>query len=153
MLATYIRCKRNNNLEIWIAGSCCPPQLWCNKRGLLRSGGEKLVRYQENSSCGIMSVILMITLFYKALILQGEIWYWSLLGPKGLSPQLLSQKENRTKSTSSLFSPSYLRYKIFLSKHPLLPPPPPPSLNQHNQNPKFSPVARNNKNQNKGRFI
>ena len=31
-----------------------------------------------------MSVILMITLFYKALILQGEIWCWSLFGPKGL---------------------------------------------------------------------
>ena len=31
-----------------------------------------------------MSVILMITLFYKALILQGEIWCWSLLGLKGL---------------------------------------------------------------------
>ena len=32
-----------------------------------------------------MSVILMKTLFYKALILQGEIWCWSLLGLKGLS--------------------------------------------------------------------
>ena len=32
-----------------------------------------------------MSVILMTTLFYKALILQGEIWCWSLLGLKGLS--------------------------------------------------------------------
>ena len=31
-----------------------------------------------------MSVILMTTLFYKALILQGEIWCWSLLGIKGL---------------------------------------------------------------------
>ena len=31
-----------------------------------------------------MSVILMITLFYKALMLQGEIWCWSLLGLKGL---------------------------------------------------------------------
>ena len=30
-----------------------------------------------------MSVILMTTLFYKALILQGEIWCWSLLGLKG----------------------------------------------------------------------
>ena len=26
----------------------------------------------------------MTTLFYKALILQGEIWCWSLLGFKGL---------------------------------------------------------------------
>ena len=32
-----------------------------------------------------MSVILMTTLFYKALILQGEIWHWSLLGFKGLN--------------------------------------------------------------------
>ena len=31
-----------------------------------------------------MSVILMTTLFYKALILQEEIWCWSLLGLKGL---------------------------------------------------------------------
>ena len=32
-----------------------------------------------------MSVILMTTLFYEALILQGEIWCWSLLGLKGLN--------------------------------------------------------------------
>ena len=50
-----------------------------------RSSGEKLIRYQANSSCVIMSVILMTTLFYKTLILQGEIWCWSLLGLKGLS--------------------------------------------------------------------
>jgi len=31
-----------------------------------------------------MYSILMTTLFYKALILQGESWYWSLLGLKGL---------------------------------------------------------------------
>ena len=31
-----------------------------------------------------MSVILMTTLFYEALILQGEIWFWSLLGLKEL---------------------------------------------------------------------
>ena len=31
-----------------------------------------------------MSLILMITLFYKTVILQGEIWRWSLLGLKGL---------------------------------------------------------------------
>ena len=31
-----------------------------------------------------MSEILMTTLFYKELILQGEIWCWSLLGLKGL---------------------------------------------------------------------
>ena len=49
-----------------------------------RSSGEKLIKYQANSSCVIMSVILMTTLFYKVLILQGEIWCWSLLGLKGL---------------------------------------------------------------------
>ena len=40
-----------------------------------RSSGEKLIKYQANSSCVIMSVILMTTLttlFYKALILQGK---------------------------------------------------------------------------------
>ena len=31
-----------------------------------------------------MSSILMTTVFYKAVILQGEIWHWSLLGLKGL---------------------------------------------------------------------
>ena len=31
-----------------------------------------------------MSLILMTRLFYKALLLQGEIWCWSLLGFKGL---------------------------------------------------------------------
>ena len=31
-----------------------------------------------------MSLILMTTLLYKALLLQGEIWCWSLLGFKGL---------------------------------------------------------------------
>ena len=37
-----------------------------------------------------MSVILMTTLFYKALILQGEIWYWSLSGLKCLSGGCIS---------------------------------------------------------------
>ena len=49
-----------------------------------RSNGEKLIKYQANSSCMIMSVILMTTLLYKALIFQGEIRCWSLLGLKGL---------------------------------------------------------------------
>ena len=34
------------------------------------SSGEKLIKYQANSSCVIMYVILMTTLFYKALILR-----------------------------------------------------------------------------------
>ena len=49
-----------------------------------RSNVEKLMKYQANSSCMIMSLILMTTLLYKALILQGKIWCWSLLGLKGL---------------------------------------------------------------------
>ena len=36
-----------------------------------RSSGEKLIEYQAH--CEIMSVILMTILFYRALILQGEI--------------------------------------------------------------------------------
>ena len=38
-----------------------------------RSNGEKFIKYQVNSSCVIMFVILITTLFYKALILEGEI--------------------------------------------------------------------------------
>ena len=38
-----------------------------------RSSGEKLIKYQANSSCVIMFVILITTLFYKALKLQEEI--------------------------------------------------------------------------------
>ena len=37
-----------------------------------RSSGEKLIKYQANSSCVITSVILMTTLFYKALVCQRE---------------------------------------------------------------------------------
>ena len=50
-----------------------------------RSSGEKLIKYQANSSCVIMSLILMTPLFYKALISRGETWCWSLLGLKGLT--------------------------------------------------------------------
>ena len=50
-----------------------------------RSSWENLLKYQWHSSSLIMYSILMpLTLFYKALILQGEIWCWSLLGFKGL---------------------------------------------------------------------
>ena len=38
-----------------------------------KSSGEKLIKYQADSSCVIMSVILMTTLFYKALTVQREI--------------------------------------------------------------------------------
>ena len=56
-----------------------------------RSSGEKLIKYQANSSgvIMIMSIILVTTLFYKALVLHGEfIWCWSLLGLKGLTEQI-----------------------------------------------------------------
>ena len=48
------------------------------------SSGENLLKNQLDSSCVIMSLILITTLFYKAVILQCEIWCWSLLGLKGL---------------------------------------------------------------------
>ena len=35
-----------------------------------RCSGENLIKYQANSSCVIMSVILMTTLFYKAFIIK-----------------------------------------------------------------------------------
>ena len=38
-----------------------------------QSSGEKLIKYLANSSCVIMSLILIITLFYKVIRLQGEI--------------------------------------------------------------------------------
>ena len=50
-----------------------------------RSSRKKLIKYQANTSFVIMSVILTTTLFYKALLLQGEIWCWSILGFKGLN--------------------------------------------------------------------
>ena len=50
-----------------------------------QSSGEKLIKYLANSSCVIMSLILITTLFYKVIRLQGEIWCWSLLGLKGLT--------------------------------------------------------------------
>ena len=49
-----------------------------------RSCGEKLIKYQANSSWVIVSVVLMTALYNKALILQREIWCWSPLGLKGL---------------------------------------------------------------------
>ena len=48
------------------------------------------MKYQANSSCVIMSVILTITLLYKALILQGEIRCRSLLGLKGLNTTVIT---------------------------------------------------------------
>ena len=61
----------NPKIKIWIL-ICCPYSLI-------------LVKYQANLSCVIMSVILMSGLLYKALISQGEIWCWSLVGLKGIT--------------------------------------------------------------------
>ena len=44
-----------------------------------------------------MSVILMTTLLYKALMLQGEIWCWSLLGLKGLNRDFNDLNSNSVK--------------------------------------------------------
>ena len=65
-----------------------------------RSSGEKLIKYQANSSCLIMSVILMITLFYKALILQGEIWCWSIWGLKGLITKAVTAQREASSRVS-----------------------------------------------------
>ena len=66
----------NPKIKIWIL-ICCPYSL------PIEVVGRNWEKNQANSSCVIiMSVISMTTLF--ALILQGEIWCWSLLGLKGL---------------------------------------------------------------------
>ena len=51
---------------------------------LYRSRGEKLLKYKANLSYEIMSLILVTTLFHKAMILQGENWVLITLGFKGL---------------------------------------------------------------------
>ena len=51
-----------------------------------RSSGENFIKYHANSSSVIMSAVLMIATFYKAFILQREIWCCrSLLGLKRLN--------------------------------------------------------------------
>ena len=52
----------NPNIKIQIL--TCPSLYVVN-----RSSGENLLKYQWDLSCVIMSLILMTTLFYKALIL------------------------------------------------------------------------------------
>ena len=55
-----------------------------------------------------MSIILMTTLFDKALILQGEIWYWSLLArAKGLK-SIFKVKSEKQKSKVDLRTRVYL---------------------------------------------
>ena len=53
----------------------------------------------SNSLCLIMSLILMTTRFSKALILQREIWYWSLWELEGLQ----SSQVKRTLQNAKLF--------------------------------------------------
>ena len=65
---------------------------------------EKLIKYYANSSRVIMSIIRMTTLFYNALILQGEIWCWSLLRLEGL------------KSYITVISTFSLILKLFLAQ-------------------------------------
>ena len=52
-----------------------------------------------NSLCLIMSLILMTTRLSKALILQREIWYWSLWELEGLQ----SSQVKRTLQNAKLF--------------------------------------------------
>ena len=60
-----------------------------------------------------MSLILMTTLFYKALILQGEIWCWSLLGLKGLKIELYTT----VISTFSFDLKTFLAQQISISMY------------------------------------
>ena len=48
----------------------------------------------QGSSCLIMSLILITTRFYIILILQGEIWCWSLLTLKRLNRKLASMNNH-----------------------------------------------------------
>ena len=50
--------------------------------------------YQLDSSCVIRPSILVTTVFYKPVILQGEIWRLLILGLKGLleNPKKIIEK-------------------------------------------------------------
>ena len=76
------------------------------------SSGENLLKYQLDASCVIMSLILMNTLFYKAVILQGEIWLWSLLGLKGLRSCRRKSPRNRPSCSFLLARLSFLRIRV-----------------------------------------
>ena len=87
----------NPKIKIWIL-ICCPYSF--PTKVVERS----LIKYQANSSCVIMSVILMTTLFYKAVVLQGEIWCWSFLGLKGLNRSEERFKKDGVRWADSLVS-------------------------------------------------
>ena len=67
-----------------------------------------------------MSVILMTTLFYKAILLQGEIWCWSLLGIKGLSPPSSIVLRNPVNDANHchILRPTNLKNAVFYSSLP-----------------------------------
>lgn len=62
----------NPKIKIWI--------LFCRPCSFPTEVVDKLIKYQVNSFWVIVSVILTTALFNKTLILQREIWCWSLLG-------------------------------------------------------------------------
>ena len=61
-------CFNPLNPKIKIKILICHPYLFT-----LEAVWEKLIKYQANTSFVILSLILMTTLFYKTLLLQGEI--------------------------------------------------------------------------------
>ena len=95
----------NPKIKIWIL--MLP--LFTSNRG----SGEKMIAYQANSFCVIVSIIFSWPLcFTKALILQGEIWCWSLLGFKGLST-CLSQQDIHVHCTAVIhFKGLLIRFQV-----------------------------------------
>ena len=86
----------NHKINIWTL-ICCPYSFLREVVGIPRV---------------ILSVILMTTLFYKALILQREVRCWSLLGLKGLRERMkswptqgISGRQRIDTSTRYNFSP------------------------------------------------
>ena len=84
-----------------------------------KSSSKKLLKYQLIVSCVIIFLILITNLFYRALISQGEFWYWSLLGLEGLKeicnlvprvlsyPSLQSKRERDPGWVSSKFDTTH----------------------------------------------
>ena len=108
-------------------GSPLPPKLKFSFVTLIisyRSSGDKLIKCQANTSCVILSLILMTTLFYKAMLLQGEIWCWSLLGFKGLNiavTQLWHWESDKKAQVHEVFILLVQKENLFTLKAILLP--------------------------------
>ena len=79
------------------------------------SSGENLLKNQLDSCCVIMSLILVTTLFYKAVILHGEIWCWSLVGLKGLKSTSERKWRRRAGSFRQISKIIVLLNKVFSS--------------------------------------